>query len=74
MIDRTGFAMIGDDGKRRFTPLIEFATREIRSRWSDSVVAALRAAFPEALAVQAAAAESPRAAATWEAPDDEIPF
>ena len=74
MIDRNGVVMIGDDGKRRFTPLIEFATREIRSRWSDSVVAALRAAFPEALAAPPAAVEPPRAATTWGAPDDEIPF
>ena len=74
MIDRTGFAMIGDDGRRRFTPVIEFATREIRSRWSDSVIEALRTAEPGALAAQPAAAEPPRAATAWGAPDDEIPF
>ena len=74
MIDRTGFAMIGDDGKRRYSPISEFTTREIRSRWSDSVIEALRTAEPEALAPQPAAAEPPRAARAWGAADDEIPF
>ena len=74
MIDRHGVVMIDDNGKRRFAPFLEFLDRDTRSRWSDSVVAALRAAFPEALAVQAAAVESPRAATTWEAPGDEILF
>ena len=73
MIDRNGVVMIDDNGKRRFAPIVEFTTREIRSRWSDAVVEALRAAFPEALAAQPAAVEAPRAATTWGA-GDEIPF
>ena len=74
MIDRNGVVMIDDAGKRRYSALIEFADRDTRSRWSDSVVEALRAAFPEALAAQPAAVEPPRPATTWGAPDDEIPF
>lgn len=72
MIDRNGVVMIGDDGKRRFASIIEFATREIRSRWSAAVVAAVRATFPEALPAQPAA--PPPAAPTWEGVDDGIPF
>ena len=30
MIDRDGRVMIGDDGKRRYTPIIEFADRDTR--------------------------------------------
>lgn len=72
MIDRHGVAMIDDNGKRRFASLIEFADRDTRSRWSAAVLEALRAAFPEALAVQPAAPPGP--ATTWEGVDDEIPF
>ncbi len=54
MLDRDGRAMTGDDGKRRYSPIVEFASKEIRSRWSDGVIAALRAAEPEALAAATA--------------------
>ena len=74
MIDRDGHVMIGDDGKRRYAPLIEFADRDTRSRWSDAVIEALRTAEPEALAAQPAAVEPPRAATAWGARGDEIPF
>ena len=70
MIDRHGVAMIDDNGKRRFAPIIEFADRDTRARWSDAVIAALRTAEPEALAV----APPPPAAPTWEGVDDGIPF
>ena len=72
MIDRDGRVMIGDDGKRRYAPFLEFSDRDTRSRWSAGVVAALRTAEPEALPTPRA--EPPRDAA-WEAQgDDEIPF
>ena len=74
MIDRDGRVMIGDDGKRRYAPFLEFSDRDTRSRWSDAVVTALRTAEPGALAAQPAAAEPPRAATTWGGADDEIPF
>ena len=74
MIDRDGRAMIDDNGKRRFAPIIEFADRATRTRWSAGAIEALRTAEPEALAPQPAAVEPPRAATAWEAPDDGIPF
>lgn len=70
MVDRDGRVMIGDDGKRRYSPLVEFASKELRSRWSDSVIAALRAAEPGALAPQAAAPQLDRS----EEAGDEVPF
>ena len=72
MIDRNGAVMTGDDGKRRYSALIEFADRDTRARWSAAVIAALRAAEPEALAVQPA--EPPPPAAVVEGLGDEIPF
>jgi hypothetical protein len=49
MIDRNGCVMLDDAGKKRYSPLFEFASPEIRHRWSEAVVAALLAAHPEAL-------------------------
>lgn len=49
MIDRNGCVMLDDAGKKRYSPLFEFASAEIRHRWSEAVVAALLAAHPEAL-------------------------
>ena len=73
MIDRHGVVMIDDAGKRRYSALIEFADRDTRSRWSDSVVEALRIAEPAALPAPPSAVEPPPASA-WEAWDDEIAF
>ena len=47
MVGRDGTVMKGDDGKIRYTPTIEFSSKEIRNRWSDSVIEAMRAAHPE---------------------------
>ena len=49
MIDRNGCVMLDAGGKRRYSPLFEFASTEIRTRWSSAVIAALLAAHPEAL-------------------------
>ena len=49
MIDRNGCVMLDDAGKRRYAQIIEFASAEIRHRWSEAVIAALLAAYPEAL-------------------------
>ena len=38
------------DGKIIYSPIIEFASREVRIRWSDAVIDALRAAHPGVLA------------------------
>jgi hypothetical protein len=37
------------DGKALWTPIISFTSREHRDRWSDGVIAALRASHPHAL-------------------------
>jgi hypothetical protein len=49
MLDREGVAMKDDKGKLRYSPIIEFASREIRDRWSAAVIEAMRTAHPEAL-------------------------
>jgi DNA-binding cell septation regulator SpoVG len=49
MIDRDGRAMLDDAGKRRYSKIIEFTTKDTRDRFSDAVIAALVAAHPEAL-------------------------
>lgn len=61
MLDRDGHVMIDDAGKRRYVPIIDFRDRETRAHWSAAVIAALRAAFPEALDV----APPPPTAPTW---------
>ena len=49
MIDRNGCVMLDDAGKRRYSAIIEFASKETRDRWSAAVIVALREAHPEAL-------------------------
>lgn len=49
MLDRDGRVMTDDAGKRRYSPIIEFATKEIRDRFLDAIIAALVAAHPGAL-------------------------
>jgi hypothetical protein len=39
-------------GKPLFTPVISFASKELRDRFSAAVITALQAAHPEALSVQ----------------------
>ena len=48
MLDRDGVAMKDQRGKIRYSPLIEFTSKEIRDRWSAAVIVAMRAAHPEA--------------------------
>lgn len=50
VLDRDGMAMRDVSGKIRYVPVVSFARRELRDRFSAEVVAALRAAHPEALA------------------------
>jgi hypothetical protein len=49
MLDRDGHAMRDGDGKVRYTPILGFATKEHRDRFSEMVVTAVRQAHPEAL-------------------------
>lgn len=53
MLDRSGVQMKGNDGKPQWVQLILFTSRELRDRFSDSVVAALRQSHPDALAEEA---------------------
>jgi hypothetical protein len=55
MVDREGVVLKDPNGKIRYTPIIEFTSREIRTRWSDAVIAAMQAAHPEAFVPRAAA-------------------
>lgn len=53
-----GKPMVGSDGtvardannKTRYTAVVDFVSREHRTRWSEAVIAALQASHPEALA------------------------
>ena len=48
MIDRNGVAMTdAGTGKVRYSPLIEFASKEIREKFSNAVIDGLRATHPE---------------------------
>ncbi len=48
MLDRDGVAMKdAKAGKIRYSPFIEFTSREIRDRWSAAVIEAMRDAHPE---------------------------
>ncbi len=50
MVSRDGAVLKGDDGKLRYVAMIEFASKEIRTRWSSSVIEAMRAAHPDVFA------------------------
>jgi hypothetical protein len=47
MISRDGVVLKDEKGKVKYTPVIEFSNKEIRQRWSDAVIEAMRAAYPE---------------------------
>ena len=49
MVSRDGVALTDDAGKLRYSPIIEFVSKEVRNRFSEAVVAGLRAAYPEAI-------------------------
>lgn len=50
MIGRDGATMRDDDGKVRYSPIVEFTDRSAQDRFSRAVLDALAAAHPEALA------------------------
>ncbi len=41
MMGKDGVALTDDKGKIRYSPVIEFASKEIRDRWSAGVVEAI---------------------------------
>ena len=47
MIGRDGTAMTDANGKVKYSPIVEFTSKEVRQRFSDGVVEGLRAAHPE---------------------------
>ena len=49
MVGRDGAVMRDDDGKIRYSPIIEFVSKDVRNRWSESIIEAMRAAHPEVL-------------------------
>jgi hypothetical protein len=49
MIGRDGSPMLDAKGKPRYSPWIEFRSKELRDRWSSAVVAALLEAYPDAI-------------------------
>lgn len=48
MIDREGAVLRNDAGKTRYVPILEWDSKAAGDRFSESVVAALEAAFPGA--------------------------
>lgn len=42
MLDRDGKAMRGEDWKIKYLPIVSFASKEIRDRFSEQVIEALR--------------------------------
>jgi hypothetical protein len=49
MLGADGVVLKSDNGKIRYTPIIEFTSREVRNRWSAAVIEALRKSYPEAI-------------------------
>jgi hypothetical protein len=49
MLNRDGQHMTGKDGKRAWVPIISFGSKDLRGKWSDAVIAALRVSHPNAL-------------------------
>jgi DNA-binding cell septation regulator SpoVG len=47
MVGRDGVVLTDADGKTKYSPIIEFASKEIRERFSAAVIEGLRAAHPE---------------------------
>jgi hypothetical protein len=50
MLDRNGVAVRDDKGKIKYAPIISFATRELRDRFSREVITAMTIAHPGELA------------------------
>jgi hypothetical protein len=48
-LNRDGVQLKGPDGKGLWVPIVSFATRELRDRFSHLVINALRASHPDAL-------------------------
>jgi hypothetical protein len=49
MLDRNGVALRDDRGKIRYSPVITFSSKEVRDRFSDAIIEAVRVAYPDVL-------------------------
>jgi hypothetical protein len=49
MISHNGFVMKDGEGRVRYTPVVSFSDKTVRTRWSNAVVAALKGQRPEVL-------------------------
>ena len=47
MVGRDGTVLTDDKGKVRYSPIVEFNSKECRNRWSGAVIEAMRSAYPE---------------------------
>jgi hypothetical protein len=47
MIGADGVALRGENNKPRYVPIIEFASKDIRNKWSNSIIEAMREAHPD---------------------------
>ncbi len=47
MISRDGVVLKDAKGKIRYVPIIEFSSKDVRNKFSDAVIAAMRATHPE---------------------------
>ncbi|MFL5252551.1 MAG: hypothetical protein ACJ8AI_06595 [Rhodopila sp.] len=50
MVDRNGAVMKDGEGRVRYTPIVSFSDKTVRTRWSNAVVAALKEQRPEVMA------------------------
>jgi hypothetical protein len=46
MLDRNGLVMRDDAGKAKYAPIISFASKELRDRFSAAIIDAMRLAHP----------------------------
>jgi hypothetical protein len=49
MLGRDGTQMRGRDGKALWSPIVSFTTKDVRDRFSEAVITALRESHPDAL-------------------------
>ncbi len=59
MLDRDGAAMREAAGKVRYLPVVSFTAKEVRDRFSNAVIEAMRLAYPDELAAIADQGGSP---------------
>jgi hypothetical protein len=48
LVDRNGTVLVGADGRRRYTPIVGFTSKQVRDKFSIAVIGAVRIAFPDA--------------------------